>query len=151
MQQRGEYYFTLSIDNPMELQAISEICSVDGTDGRTVVAYANQEEYERLLKEGYQPTLQTPPSLRANVTMWNGQGTYGWNSYLTYDQYVAMMEGFPAKAEATGDRTCTMFSLGTLSTANHRQLLGVRINNGSPEGKPKFLYTSTMHGVKSQA
>ena len=144
MRERGEYYFTLSVDNPKEIQAISEICSVDGTDGRTVVAYANQNEYDRLLQAGYRPELQTPPSMRANVTMWNGQGTYNWDSYLTYDQYVSMMEGFPSKA--ISGRTCTLFSLGTLSTSNHRQLLGVRINNGSPEGKPKFLYSSTMHG-----
>ena len=144
MRERGEYYFTLNVDNPKEIQAISEICSVDGTDGRRVVAYANQKEYDRLLQAGFQPTLQTPPSLRANVTMWNGQGTYNWDSYLTYPQYVSMMEGFPSKA--ISGRTCTLFSLGTLATSNHRQLLGVRINNGSPEGKPKFLYTSTMHG-----
>ncbi len=93
---------------------------------------------------GYHPTLQTPPSMRANVTMWDGQGTYNWDAYLTYDQYVTMMEGFPSST--VSGRTCTLFNLGTLSTNNHRQLLGVRINNGNPEGKPKFLYTSTMHG-----
>ena len=144
MRERGEYYFILNVDNPNEIQAISEICSVDGTDGRKVVAYANQKEYDRLLQAGFQPTLQTPPSLRANVTMWDGNGTYNWNAYLTYPQYVSMMEAFPSKA--ISGRTCTLFSLGTLATSNHRQLLGVRINNGNPEGKPKFLYTSTMHG-----
>ena len=144
MRNRGEYYFTLSVDDPSQIQELSRICSVDGTDGRNVVAYANQQEYDRLIALGYQLELQTPPSLRANVTMWNGQGTYNWDSYLTYPQYVAMMEGFPDKA--IEGRECTLFSLGTLSTTNHRQLLGVRINNGNPEGKPKFLYTSTMHG-----
>ena len=144
MRERGEYYFTLSVDDPSQIQAISNICSIDGTDGHNVVAYANQKEYNKLLEKGYKPELQTPPSLRANVTMWNGQGTYNWDSYLTYDQYVSMMQGFPGMA--IDGRTCTLFSLGTLATSNHRQLLGVRINNGSPEGKPKFLYTSTMHG-----
>lgn len=144
MRNRGEYYFTLSVDDPSQIQELSRICSVDGTDGRNVVAYANQQEYDRLIALGYQLELQTPPSLRANVTMWDGQGTYNWDSYLTYPQYVNMMEGFPEKA--VEGRTCTLFSLGTLSTTNHRQLLGVRINNGNPEGKPKFLYTSTMHG-----
>ena len=144
MRNRGEYYFTLSVDDSSQIQELSRICSVDGTDGRNVVAYANQQEYDRLIALGYQLELQTPPSLRANVTMWNGQGTYNWDSYLTYPQYVTMMEGFPDKA--IEGRECTLFSLGTLSTTNHRQLLGVRINNGNPEGKPKFLYTSTMHG-----
>ena len=144
MRNRGEYYFTLSVDDSSQIQELSRICSVDGTDGRNVVAYANQQEYDRLIALGYQLELQTPPSLRANVEMWDGQGTYNWNKYLTYTQYVTMMEGFPNKT--IEGRECTLFSLGTLSTTNHRQLLGVRINNGNPEGKPKFLYTSTMHG-----
>ncbi len=144
MRERGEYYFTLSVDDPTQIQELGRICSVDATDGRNVVAYANQQEYDRLIALGYQLELQTPPSLRANVTMWNGQGTYNWDSYLTYDQYVAMMQSFSEKT--IEGRSCTLFSLGTLSTSAHRQLLGVRINNGSPAGKPKFLYSSTMHG-----
>ncbi len=144
MRNRGEYYFTLSVDDLVGIDNLGEICSVDGTEGRNVVAYANQEEYDKLIALGLQPKLQTPPSLRANVEMWDGQGTYNWNKYLTYTQYVTMMEGFPNKA--IEGRECTLCSLGTLSTSNHRQLLGVRINNGNPEGKPKFLYTSTMHG-----
>ncbi len=144
MRDRGEYYFTLSVDNPLEIQPISRICSVDGTDGRTVVAYANQKEFDKLLELGYEPNLQTPPSLRASVTMWNGQGTYNWDSYLTYDQYVTMMEGFPNSV--TNGANCTLLDLGTLSTSAHRRILGIRLNNGQPDGKPKFLYTSTMHG-----
>ncbi|MBP5574030.1 MAG: succinylglutamate desuccinylase/aspartoacylase family protein, partial [Bacteroidales bacterium] len=146
MRTRGEYYFTLNVDDPHSIQAISEICSVDGTDGKTVVAYANQQEYDRLLKAGYQPNLQTPPSLRAEAKMWEGgdRATYEWNSYLTYGDYVSMMEGFPTLV--TNGASCTFLDLGTLSTTNHRRILGVRLNNGQPNGKPKFLYTSTMHG-----
>ena len=144
MRERGEYYFTLSVDGPAKIQAISDICSVDGADGRNVVCYANQQEYDKLLQAGYQPKLQTPPSMRANVTMWDGNGTYNWNAYLTYNQYVTMMQGFPSAA--VSGRTCTLLDLGALSTSNHRHILGVRLNNGQPDGKPKFLYTSTMHG-----
>ncbi len=144
MRERGEYYFTLSVDGPAKIQAISDICSVDGADGRNVVCYANQQEYDKLLQAGYQPNLQTPPSMRANVTMWDGNGTYNWNAYLTYNQYVTMMQGFPSAA--VSGRTCTLLDLGALSTSNHRHILGVRLNNGQPDGKPKFLYTSTMHG-----
>lgn len=146
MRERGEYYFTLSVNDPAEIQAISDLCSVDGTDGKTVVCYANQQEYDKLLQAGYHPALQTPPSLREEAKMWQGgdRATYEWDSYLTYGQYVSMMEGFPSTA--LDDRTCTFLDLGTLSTSNHRRILGVRLNNGQPDGKPKFLYTSTMHG-----
>ena len=146
MRERGEYYFTLNVDDPSEIQTISDICSVDGTDGHTVVAYANQLEYDKLLQAGYQPNLQTPPSLREEAVMWQGgdRSTYEWNSYLSYGDYVSMMEGFPTSV--TNGANCTLLDLGTLSTTNHRRILGVRLNNGQPDGKPKFLYTSTMHG-----
>ena len=145
MRERDEYYFTLNVQQASEIQTINSICSVDGTDGKNVVCYANQEQYDKLLKAGYKPTLQTPPSMREEAKMWNGnRATYEWNSYLTYEQFESMMEGFPT--EAVSGRTCTLLDLGTLSTTNHRRILGVRINNGQPDGKPKFLYTSTMHG-----
>ena len=144
MHERGEYYFTISVNNPAEIQAIGNICSIDGTDGKTVVCYANQQEYDALLQSGYQPKLQTPPSMRAKAKMWDGRATYDWDSYLTYSQYVSMMQGFPSAA--LSDRTCTLLDLGTLSTSNHRHIYGVRLNNGQPDGKPKFLYSSTMHG-----
>ena len=96
MRERGEYYFTLSVDNPKEIQTISEICSVDGTDGRRVEAYANQKEYDRLIQAGYQPYLQTPPSMREEAKMWDGnRATYAWDSYPTYDQYESMMQAYP--------------------------------------------------------
>ena len=143
MRERNEYYFTLSINKPAEIQAISEICSVDGTDGKTVVAYANQKEYDRLLQAGYHPNLQTPPSLLEEAKMWDGnRSTYEWDSYPTYSQYESMMQAYPTSV--VSGRTCTLMTLGTLSSG--RKIMGVRINNGNTEGKPKFLYSSTIHG-----
>ena len=145
MSQRDEYYFSLDIQNVSEIQAINDICSVDACNGISVVCYANQTQYENLLAAGYQPHLMTPPSLREEVEMYDPQrGTYEWDSYLSYTDYVSMMEGFPSTA--ISGRTCTLVDLGTLTTSNHRRLLGVRINNGQPDGKPRFLYSSTMHG-----
>ena len=145
MRQRDEYYFSVNVQDPSEIQAINTLCSVDATNGSTVVCYANPTQYNNLLAAGYQPHLLTPPSLREEVEMYDPQrDTYDWNAYLTYQQYVDMMEGFPAMT--VSGRTCTLLDLGTLSTSNHRRILGVRLNNGQPDGKPKFLYTSTMHG-----
>ena len=143
MRERGEYYFTLAVNEPTEIQSLSRLCSVDGTDGQTVICYANQEEYDQLLQLGYQPNLQTPPSLLTEAKMWDGnRATYEWDSYPTYSQYISMMEGFPTSA--VSGRICTLMDLGTLSSG--RKIMGVRLNNGSPEGKPKFLYSSTIHG-----
>ena len=143
MRERGEYYFTLKVSEPTEIQTLSRLCSIDGTDGRLVVAYANQQEYDKLLEAGYQPNLQTPPSLLEEAKMWDGnRATYEWDSYPTYSQYQSMMEAYPASA--IEGRSCTYMELGTLPS--NRKIMGVRINNGNPEGKPKFLYSSTIHG-----
>ena len=146
MQERGEYYFTLTIDNSIEGINLGEICSIDGFKGNKVVCYANQQEYDKLLTLGFEPELQTPPSLLREAEMWEGgdRATYEWNSYLTYEQYVSMMQVFPS--QALSDRTCTLIDLGELSTSGHRHLYGVHIYKGEPYGKPRFLYSSTMHG-----
>lgn len=141
MQSRGEYFFTLTVEQSSEIQNISDLCSVANTDGKTVACYANQNEYETLLKLGYHPQLQIPPSLLEKPIMYEPQrGKYEWDSYLSYEQYEAMMQQF-----ATGHpERCTYFELGTLNSG--RKLMFCRINNGQPDGKPKFLYTSTIHG-----
>ena len=142
MRSRGEYFFTLTVEQPSEIQAISDICSVANTDGKIVVCYANQNEYEMLLKRGYQPKLQTPPSLLEKHTMWDGshREAYDWDAYPTYEAYENMMQSFAIEHP----ERCTYFELGTLDSG--RKLMFCRINNGQPDGKPKFLYTSTMHG-----
>ena len=142
MRSRGEYYFTLTVQDPTEIQAISDLCSVANTDGRNVVCFANQNEYDLLLSLDYQPQLQTPPSLLETHIMWDGshRETYDWDAYPTYEAYESMMHSFAIEHP----ERCTYFELGTL--ASGRKLMFCRINNGQPEGKPKFLYTSTMHG-----
>jgi hypothetical protein len=143
MHERGEYYFTLTIQQPSEVQEINRVCSVDGIDGMNVVCYANQKQYDNLLQAGYKPTLQTPPSMLEEAKMWDGnRATYEWDSYPTYSQYESMMQAFPSSV--VSGRACTYMELGTLQS--NRKIMGVRINNGSPEGKPKFLYSSTIHG-----
>ena len=143
MRERGEYYFTLTVQQPSEIQKINGICSVDGTDGTNVVCYANQKQYDNLIQAGYKPTLQTPPSLREEAKMWDGnRATYEWDSYPTYEQYESMMQAFPTST--VSGRSCTYMELGTLNSG--RKIMGVRINDGNPEGKPKFLYSSTIHG-----
>ena len=144
MRNRNEYYFTLAVDKPAEIRAINEICSVDAVKGNTIVCYANQKQYEKLLEAGYNPQLQTPPCMLEETVMWDGsnRASYEWDSYPTYDAYQSMMEAFPS--QALSDRTCTLLDLGTLNSG--RKILGVRLNKGNPDGKPKFLYSSTMHG-----
>ncbi len=142
MQQRNEYYFTFELNGNDDLHAIAHAISVDRVDGNVVTAYANREDFARFQKLGYQVTLQTPPSLREEVAMWDGsnRAQYDWDSYPTYNAYENMMFQFAADHP---DK-CEIITLGTLPSG--RKILIAHLNNGSGDGKPKFLYTSTIHG-----
>ena len=142
MQQRNEYYFTFNLNGDDNLKAIAQTISVDRVDGNVVTAYANNRDFARFQSLGYEVTLQTPPSMREEVAMWNGSNRteYEWDSYPTYEAYEAMMFQF---ATDHPDK-CEIITLGTLPSG--RKIMIAHLNNGLGEGKPKFLYTSTIHG-----
>ena len=142
MQQRNEYYFTFNLNGNDDLNVIAHTISVDRVDGSLVTAYANNKEFARFQQLGYEVTLQTPPSLVEEVAMWDGsnRAAYDWDSYPTYQAYEDMMFQFAIDHP----ENCEIIELGTLPS--NRKILIAHLKNGSSEGKPKFLYTSTIHG-----
>ncbi len=142
MKERNEFYFNFEIDDIQQLNKIANIISIDNVDGNKITAYANNKQYERFLTLGIETTLLTPPSMLENHKMFDGRtrAEYDWDEYPTYEAYEAMMEEF---AEDYSEY-CTLIDLGTLNSG--RKLLVARINNGETEGKPKFFYSSTIHG-----
>ena len=142
MQDRNEYYFSFNLNGNDDLATIAKTVSVDRVDGNTIIAYANNKEFTNFQKLGYEVTLMTPPSMLEKAVMWDGsnRAEYDWDSYPTYEAYEAMMYQF---ATDHPDK-CEIIELGTLPS--NRKILIAHINNGSGEGKPKFLYTSTIHG-----
>ena len=142
MQQRNEYYFTFNLNGNDDLNVIAHTISVDRVDGSLVTAYANNKEFARFQQLGYEVTLQTPPSLMETVAMWDGsnRAAYDWDSYPTYQAYEDMMFQFATDHP----ENCEIIELGTLPS--NRKILIAHLKNGSSEGKPKFLYTSTIHG-----
>lgn len=142
MQQRNEYYFSFKLNADDDLSKIARTISVDKVDGDVVVAYANNLNFMEFNKLGHDITLLTPPSLVEEHRMFDGnsRATYEWDSYPTYEAYEEMMFDF---AQNHPDK-CEIITLGTLSS--NRKILVAHINNGVSDGKPKFLYTSTIHG-----
>ena len=137
-----EHYFTFELNGNDNLQQIAHMISVDRVDGNVVTAYANNKEFAEFQKMGYEITLLTPPSMMFEAEMWDGnnRAAYDWDQYPTYEAYEAMMYQF---ATDHPDK-CEIIELGTLPS--NRKILIAHINNGSGAGKPKFLYTSTIHG-----
>ena len=140
MKERNEFYFQFECEI-QRLAEMSSLISIDKVDGRSVVAYANNKEYEKFLTLGLETTLLTPPSMLENHNMYDGvtRDKYEWNEYPTYEAYESMMIEY---AESYSDK-CSLIELGTLKSG--RKLLIIRINNGDLN-KPKVLLTSTIHG-----
>ncbi len=142
MAARREYYFSIQLQQTEDAAQLTQLCSIDKTEGNSAICYANEKQYRQLLAKGYRPTLLTPPSMEHDYAMWDGTNreAYDWDAYPTYEAYQAMMQQY---AEDYPER-CTYLELGTLTSG--RKLMFCRFNNGETDGKPKFLYTSTMHG-----
>ena len=142
MLDRNEYYFTFELRGNDNKKQLAETISIDKVNGNVVTAYANAKEFNEFLQQGYDITLLTPPSMMHEEIMWDGsnRAEYDWDQYPTYSAYEAMMYQF---ATDHPDK-CEIIELGTLPS--NRKILIAHINNGSGEGKPKFLYTSTIHG-----
>ena len=142
MLNRNEFYFSFELEDLHQIAKTARNISVDQIDGNKVIAYANAEQYEKFVSSGIETTLLTPPSMLETHKMFDGRtrAEYDWDEYPTYEAYVAMMEEFASEYP----EKCTLIDLGTLNSG--RKILLVRINDGNPDGKPKFLYGSTIHG-----
>ena len=141
MKERNEFYFEFKTDLH-KLTEISKIISIDKVSEDNIVAYANNEEYEKFLTLGIQTTLLVPLSMLENHKMYDmkTRAEYEWDKYPTYEAYESMMKEY---VETYPDK-CSLIELGTLESG--RKLLVIRINDDVDTAKPKVLLTSTIHG-----
>jgi PKD repeat protein len=141
---RQEYYFQLQFNSVKELAEIDRLVSVDKIENKNCIAYASTKQFAALLAAGYKPELLVPPSfLTTDLKMIDSDGlknSYEWDAYPTYGAFVTMMNNFQTDYPAM----CTIHSIVTLASGH--EVLVAQVNNGSSEGKPKFLYSSTIHG-----
>jgi PKD repeat protein len=143
-QNRSEYYFSVKFDHPKDLFRIGELVSVDDIKDGFCFAYANPKQFKALADAGFIAELLVPPSLQVkDLKMVDVDGlreTYEWDAYPTYGAYVAMMNAF----HTDYPEMCTIENILTLESGH--ELLVARINNGNPDGKAQFLYSSSIHG-----
>lgn len=139
----NQYYFRFQIQDRSELQALTSVVSIDQVRGNTVWAYANDTEWAEFGKLGYRAELLPAPASEFPAIMSANQSQLRlWDSYPTYDAYVAMMNAFAANYPSL----CTIVDAGT--TVNGRKILFARIsdNVATHEQEPEVLFTSSMHG-----
>lgn len=142
MRQRNEYYFSFSTNDFRKATDLSSVISIDDVTDSVVYAYANDSEFAAFRKRNIGYSLLTPPSMLAEPLMTSDsrQMTDGWDYYPTYEAYEQLMSDF---ASGHPDK-CRIDTLGTLDSG--RRLLAARLCDGNPLGRPKFFYSSTVHG-----
>lgn len=174
LRERGEVYFSFSA-RLNEVRHLSNIISVDNYRDGIVYAYANREEFDAFLEESFEFTVYTPPGTwyldkpgvreipdkevpdvmipereipelkmpereipDNEMPVVRGE----WDFYPTFDEYLALMQSFAVNYAGI----CEYVDAG--SSVGGRSILFLRItgDKDSVEPKPRFMYSSTMHG-----
>lgn len=142
---RGESYFTFRIAKDIDFKELSTIISIDHVTGDSVVANASLEGFRKFLEMGidYHFLPHTSALISDEAVSFDAIALLNdWNYYPTYDAYLSLMNAF----ESNHPALCNIITIGTLPSG--RKLLAARItgNANPPVGKPKFLYTASIHG-----
>jgi len=147
---RGEIYIELKLNNDNireQLSLLEKTVSIDNYNEQenTAKAYISINNYTSFLESGFSFKVLTPPSLllpKSELDKTSEKGTYDWNYYPSYDQYIDMMYQF----EEDYPDLCEVVNIG--QSVEGRDILFIHINNnlGVEIDEPKFMYTSSMHG-----
>ncbi len=141
--QAAEYYLQLKLQSPQDVAALSKIVSVDNVRDGYIYVYANDNQLAALKQSGYAyEELPHPGTLIQPEMSSNARDAMAWDTYPTYDAYVAMMYQF----ETSYPNLCRIINIG--STVQGRALLVAKIsaNVDVEEDEPEVLYTSSIHG-----
>jgi len=139
----AETYFRFPTPERPILDKLARVISLDNLKGGFVYAYANPEELAAF--EAYELTwepLPHPGTLTVPKMVRTPTALADWDSYPTYDAYLATMYQF----EADYPDLCEIVNAGT--TVQGRAILFARISDNVDveEDEPEVMYTSSMHG-----
>ena len=95
--QSQEKYFRFTISDKSDLDNLTRIISIDNVVKDTVYAYANQQEWAKFLELSYSYQILPNPSTLYEHSMGSTLAELrDWNTYPTYDSYLAMMQQYAA-------------------------------------------------------
>ena len=143
--EKGEIYFKFNIFSRNELNTLTRIISIDNVRDFVVYAYANEKEFSEFKKLGYSFELLPHPSETAtgiNMAQ-NLDEAMAWDFYPTYGQYDTMMTAF----QTNYPNLCQKIDIGTtVSGIRHLYFIKITDSVNVRKPKPRFMYTSSMHG-----
>ena len=139
----NQYYFQFELKNKAELNKLTKIISIDNVKGNWVYAYANDDEWKAFQELGYNTRLLPAPSSMVEPIMSRSVSQAKlWDSYPTYETYIATMNSFASAYP----NLCQIVDTGT--TTGGRKVLFAKIsdNVSTDEAEPEVMYSATIHG-----
>jgi hypothetical protein len=142
LEQRGEVFFRIPIMDSKKINDLSKIISIDHTDKDFVYAYASRKGLNAINDRKLEFWVETPPSLKIKNSLRSGEFPGTWNTYPSWEEYVAFMN----KLASSYPEICMIDTIGF--SVNKRMILALKISDqvSVDEPEPDFLYTSTIHG-----
>ncbi len=144
---KGEIYFRFISNSSDVINNLSKVISIDNVKsfiiGYEVFAYANKEEFQKFLEYNLPfEVLKHPSSLYSVKMSDNIEEIRGWDTYPTYDGYIAMMYQF----QTNYPNLCKIVDAG--NTVQNRKILFAVISDSVnfKKPKPQFMYSSSIHG-----
>ena len=148
LQSRGEFYFSFDIghieDKHSLMSELTRIISIDGYKNEKVFAYANAEEFNQFLTYNlnFEPVFDYYNQTKALTMATTVAQMANWDRYPTFAVYAQMMNNF-----ATDYPNLTRLDTIGFSVNGYPILcLVISSNVNVPADKPKFWWSSTMHG-----
>ncbi len=138
-----ETYFRFKVESRQQLDELTRIISIDDVRDGYVYAYANDKEFQAFERLGYEyEILPHPGGLIVPEMSSSVKEARAWDSYPTYDAYIAMMNQFAIDYPDL----CVIVDIG--NSVQGRDLLFAKIsdNVNVEEDEPEVMYTSSMHG-----
>ncbi len=141
LRQRGEARIIVKATSE-ELQRVSEVASLDYKQSGGWLVYVNQRQFETFCSLGLDYTLFEPNDTKAVDMATTIEQMQSWNRYPTFGVYCDIMLSL---SEYYPD-LCRLDTIG--ESVMGRKILALRLTENSTEtiGKPKYFYSSSIHG-----
>lgn len=147
--EKGEVYLSFELPSPDIFQQLIHSISLDKIEDGVVFVYVNEEGLEQLKSAGINYQVQVHPGevdFHLNMKDWVDLQAKDlsetWDFYPSWDAYVNLMYRF----ENDFPDLCRIYNIG--KSVMGRDILFARISAPNFQGvpRPRFQYTSTMHG-----
>ncbi len=139
----GEAKILIPINEIKDIDLLANTINLDYPKGDNLLAYVNEKQYSNFLKLNLKHSFFEEDNSSKALTMATTMSQMSnWDKYPTFQVYDSLMRRFAQ----TYPEICKLDTIGF--SVNNRLIIALKISSNPYQDidKPKFLYTSTMHG-----